>query len=74
MPALLGGLGTALGPVIGGAVMIFLSEVTNWGSTKLGINGVDILVYGLMLLVVILRAPQGIVGLVFKNTIAGSRR
>jgi branched-chain amino acid transport system permease protein len=74
LPALLGGLGTALGPVIGGAVMIFLSEVTNWGSTKLGINGVDILVYGLMLLVVILRAPKGIVGLVFRNTIAGSGR
>jgi branched-chain amino acid transport system permease protein len=74
LPALLGGLGTALGPVIGGAVMIFLSEITNWGSTKLGINGVDILIYGLMLLAVILRAPNGIVGLVFKNTLAGSSR
>ena len=62
LPALLGGLGTALGPIIGGAVMIFLSEVTNWGSTKIGIEGLDILVYGLMLLVVILRAPTGIVG------------
>jgi branched-chain amino acid transport system permease protein len=74
LPALLGGLGTALGPVIGGAVMIFLSEITNWGSTKLGIEGADILVYGLMLLVVILRTPNGIVGLVFKNAIAGSSR
>jgi branched-chain amino acid transport system permease protein len=74
LPALLGGLGTALGPVIGGAVMIFLSEITNWGSTKLGINGVDILVYGVMLLAVILRAPKGIVGLVFKNAVAGSSR
>jgi branched-chain amino acid transport system permease protein len=69
LPALLGGLGTALGPVVGGAVMIFLSEVTNWGSTKLGIDGLDILVYGLMLLAVILRAPSGIVGLVFKNAL-----
>ena len=74
LPALLGGLGTALGPVIGGAVMIFLSEITNWGSTKLGVNGVDILVYGLMLLAVILRAPRGIVGLVFKNALPGSSR
>ena len=31
LPALLGGLGTAWGPIIGGAIMIFLSEVTNWG-------------------------------------------
>jgi branched-chain amino acid transport system permease protein len=74
LPALLGGLGTALGPVIGGAVMIFLSEVTNWGSTKIGVEGLDILVYGLMLLVVILRAPSGIVGLVFKNAVSGGHR
>ncbi len=74
LPALLGGLGTALGPIIGGAVMMFLSEVTNWGSTKIGIDGLDVLVYGLMLLIVILRAPTGIVGLVFKNAVAGGRR
>jgi branched-chain amino acid transport system permease protein len=74
LPALLGGLGTALGPIIGGAVMIFLSEITNWGSTKIGVEGLDILVYGLMLLVVILRAPSGIVGLVFKNAVSEGRR
>ena len=51
-----------------------LSEVTNWGSTKIGIDGLDILVYGLMLLVVILRAPSGIVGVVLKNTVAGGAR
>ena len=44
LPALIGGLGTALGPIIGGAVMIFLSELTNWGGSKLGIVGIDILV------------------------------
>jgi branched-chain amino acid transport system permease protein len=74
LPALLGGLGTALGPVIGGAVMIFLSEITNWGSTKIGVEGLDILVYGLMLLIVILRAPNGIVGLLVKNAVAGGKR
>lgn len=74
LPALLGGLGTALGPIVGGAVMVFLSEVTNWGSTKIGIDGLDVLVYGLMLLIVILRAPTGIVGLVFKNAVAGGSK
>ncbi|MGZ5827099.1 MAG: branched-chain amino acid ABC transporter permease [Xanthobacteraceae bacterium] len=67
LPALLGGIGTATGPIIGGAIMIFLSEVTNWGSTKLGIEGLDILVYGIMLLVVVLRAPKGVVGLFSKK-------
>jgi branched-chain amino acid transport system permease protein len=73
LPALLGGIGTATGPVIGGAIMIFLSEVTNWGSTKLGIEGLDILVYGLMLLTVVLRAPKGVVGLLSKSMQLGTR-
>ena len=63
LPALIGGLGTALGPVVGGALMIVLSEVTNFGSTKLGLVGVDILVYGLVLLLVVLWAPKGVVGM-----------
>jgi branched-chain amino acid transport system permease protein len=73
LPALLGGIGTATGPIIGGAIMIFLSEVTNWGSTKLGIEGLDILVYGLMLLVVVLRAPKGVVGLLPRAIQRGMR-
>ncbi len=63
LPALIGGLGTAWGPIVGGAVMIFLSEATNWGSTKLGVAGIDILVYGLLLLAVVMYAPKGIMGL-----------
>ena len=63
LPALLGGIGTALGPVVGGAIMIFCSELTNWAGTKAGIEGADLLVYGLILLIVVLRAPQGVVGL-----------
>ena len=59
LPALIGGLGTAWGPIIGGALMIVLSEVTNWGATRFGFIGVDILVYGLVLLIVVLWAPQG---------------
>ena len=73
LPALLGGLGTAWGPIIGGGLMIFLSEVTNWFSTKVGIEGLDILVYGMMLLVVVLRAPKGIVGLVVRRAIETKR-
>ncbi|HEY5211237.1 MAG TPA: branched-chain amino acid ABC transporter permease [Stellaceae bacterium] len=72
LPALIGGLGTAWGPVVGGAVMIFLSETTNFGSTKLGIAGVDILVYGLLLLAVVMYAPKGIMGL-FADRLRGRR-
>jgi len=68
LPALIGGLGTAWGPIIGGTVMILLSESTNWGSTRLGIAGVDILVYGLLLLAVVMYAPKGIMGLFGRRT------
>jgi len=68
LPALIGGLGTAGGPVLGGALMIFLSEITNWGSTKLGLVGVDVLVYGLVLLMVVLWAPKGIVGMLSRRS------
>jgi branched-chain amino acid transport system permease protein len=68
LPALIGGLGTSWGPIIGGTVMILLSESTNWGSTRLGIAGVDILVYGLLLLAVVMYAPKGIMGLFGRRT------
>ncbi len=58
LPALIGGLGTALGPVVGSVVATLLSEGTNWGATALGIQGGDILVYGVALLLVVLYAPR----------------
>ena len=67
LPALIGGLGTAWGPIIGGGLMIVLSEATNWGATRMNLVGVDILVYGLVLLLVVLWAPQGIVGVLAKG-------
>jgi branched-chain amino acid transport system permease protein len=71
LPALIGGLGTAWGPIIGGAIMIFLSEITNWGGTKVGVSGLDIFVYGLMLLAVVMYAPKGVVGTLLRNATTG---
>ena len=62
LPSLIGGLGTAGGPVVGGAVMVLASELTNWAATKVGIEGIDVLAYGLILLVVVIGAPTGILG------------
>ena len=69
LPALIGGLGTAAGPIVGGALMIVLSEVTNWGSTKLNLVGVDVLVYGLVLLMVVLWAPKVLVGMLSRRRV-----
>lgn len=67
LPALIGGLGTAWGPILGGGLMVIVSEATNWGATRLGLVGVDILVYGLVLMLVVLWAPRGIVGMLSRR-------
>ena len=70
LPALIGGLATAGGPIIGGAIMVLLSEGTNILSSRLGLHGVDVLVYGLILLVIVLKAPTGILGMFRKKPIS----
>lgn len=63
LPSLIGGLGTAVGPIIGGTVMVLAGEVTNAVSTTFGVSGFDVLVYGLLLLAVVMRAPDGLLRL-----------
>lgn len=62
LPSLIGGLGTAGGPVIGGAIMIVVSELTNWLSARTAIHGLDILAYGAILLIVVMFVPGGLLG------------
>ncbi|MBW1736456.1 MAG: branched-chain amino acid ABC transporter permease [Deltaproteobacteria bacterium] len=56
---IIGGVGTILGPILGSFVLTPLSELTRLliGS---GQSGVHLLVYGIILIVVCLRAPRGI--------------
>lgn len=67
LPALIGGLATAGGPIIGGVIMVVLSEGTNIISSRYGLHGVDVLVYGLILLIIVIKAPTGILGLFRKQ-------
>jgi branched-chain amino acid transport system permease protein len=73
LPALIGGIGTASGPVIGGAVAILLSEVTNWLDSRFHIAGMGIFVYGFALLVVVQYAPRGILGIFSRLPSHGAR-
>ncbi len=68
LPAVIGGVGTIWGPVVGALVLGPLSDVT---ATVLrnppealsflqGRGGLDVIVYGVMLIVIILLLPQGI--------------
>lgn len=60
LPAILGGMGTILGPFMGALIIVPLGEVTShfFG----GFAGIHLMVYGLILVLVILFLPQGIVG------------
>ena len=62
--AIVGGIGTLWGPVIGALVLIPLSELANM---LLGSSGSGMLLYGLALIIVITRCPNGIISLFTKN-------
>lgn len=60
---IMGGSGTVWGPVIGAAVLVPLSEASRafWGG---GGRGVDLIVYGVLLVALTVVEPRGIVGMV----------
>jgi len=62
LPAVLGGVGTLWGPILGAALLIPLKELS---SSFLGGSGrgVDLMLYGAMIVIVALARPQGLVSL-----------
>jgi branched-chain amino acid transport system permease protein len=88
--AIIGGIGTILGPVIGAMVLVPLSEILRnpRGLVQVGVLSADsgivrfietylsnahLLVYGILVVVVILFAPEGVLG-VIRRVIANVRR
>ncbi len=72
LPAIVGGAGTVLGPVLGSFVLTPLSELTRYALR--GRAGADIMLYGAILVLVISFLPQGIVGLVRERRARAGRR
>lgn len=70
--AILGGVGTLAGPWLGAAVLLPLSEGTRvlWGSSGMGL---DLLVFGLAILLVTMFLPGGLITLRRRRGSAGSR-
>lgn len=62
LPAVLGGIGTLWGPVVGAIILIPLTEITRSYLGGTG-RGVDLIVYGLLIMVIALAKPEGIVSL-----------
>jgi branched-chain amino acid transport system permease protein len=62
LPAVLGGIGTLWGPVLGAAILIPLTELTRnylGGSGR----GVDLILYGTVIVLISLARPEGLIGL-----------
>ena len=62
LPAVLGGIGTLWGPVLGAAILIPLTELTRSFIGGSG-RGVDLIVYGTLIVLISLARPEGLVGL-----------
>ncbi len=63
LPAVLGGVGTLWGPLVGAAVLIPLSELTRSYLGGSG-RGVDLMIYGALIILVALARPQGLASLI----------
>lgn len=61
--AILGGLGTFYGPLLGAVILIPLQEYTRAYLGQLG-SGVDLILFGLLIVLMMLKQPAGIMGLV----------
>ena len=60
---ILGGAGTLAGPLLGAAVLVPLQEFTRakWGG--LG-GGVDLIIFGFLIIIIVVKQPAGITGIV----------
>ena len=73
LPAIVGGMDTLLGPLVGSIVLIPIAEQIRT-SLSGGIAGGHLVVYGLVIILVMLFVPQGIVGWFVERGWFGRRR
>jgi len=66
LPAVLGGVGSLWGPAVGALILIPMAELTRSYLGGTG-SGLDLVIYGALVMVVALTQPEGIMGL-FKRS------
>lgn len=71
-PCIIGGTGTIFGPIIGAAIIEPISELTNALLSQY--TGINMVVYGLILVLAILLMPNGVVGLYEKARAKGLKK
>jgi len=60
LPAIIGGLGTLCGPILGAFVLTVLNQSLTEITASWGINGIKQLLYGLILAIVVIAQPRGL--------------
>ncbi|WP_298245210.1 branched-chain amino acid ABC transporter permease [uncultured Bradyrhizobium sp.] len=73
LPAVLGGIGTLWGPVLGAAILIPLTELTRFKFGGSG-RGVDLIVYGTLIVLISLALPRGLLSLFARPKKTGAAR
>ena len=71
LPAVLGGIGTLWGPVLGAFILIPLTEITRSYLGGTG-NGLDLILYGVLIMLVALLKPEGIMSLFLRKAQASA--
>ena len=56
---IVGGLGTLFGPILGAFIVVPLNELAKELAQSSGINGLNLLIYGVLLFIVVLVLPNG---------------
>ena len=72
LPAVLGGIGTLWGPALGAAILIPMTELTRSYMGGTG-RGVDLIVYGTLVMVIALARPEGLLSLFVRRCGQGAR-
>ncbi|MBJ7404395.1 MAG: branched-chain amino acid ABC transporter permease, partial [Bradyrhizobium sp.] len=73
LPAVLGGIGTLWGPVLGAAILIPLTELTRFKFGGSG-RGVDLIVYGTLIVLLSLAQPRWLLSLFSRAKPTGATR
>jgi branched-chain amino acid transport system permease protein len=66
LPAVLGGIGTLWGPALGAVILIPLNELVRSYVGGSG-RGIDLIIYGLLIVVISLARPQGLVSVLTRR-------
>jgi branched-chain amino acid transport system permease protein len=70
---IIGGMGTALGPVIGSFLMTPLAEISRSYFSKAGYEGLHLVIYGFLLVAAVLFFPRGVMSYLRKKPVRESR-